>query len=142
MLMAVSMDAAFPSAGPPPPAGTDPLTRFRVVQTLPPHINAPAAVLQKRCPVIASVQTLRRNIATMCSVSARAARSAVWVIAAALRRSNAKWPPPRWRGGKSAEQMLGCHFCPSASACDEAAAVSTLASSQHVSQHVSEQSAR
>lgn len=84
----------------------------------------------RTCAFIASTQTPRRlvrNIATMCSISARAARSAVWVMAAALGGSNAK-RPPRWRERKNAEQMLCCHFCLSASACDEAFAVSGSAS--------------
>lgn len=98
----------FPSSD--PPAGIlSPC--FRVIQTLPHHINVHAAVLPRR---------LVRNIATMCSISARAARSAVWVIATALPGSSAKWPP-RWRDWKNAEQMLRCHSCLSASACDEAA---------------------
>lgn len=84
----------FPGAD--PPAGI--LSRtFRVIRTLPRQINVHAAVLQKVCAFIASAQTPRRlvrNIATMCSVSARAARSAVSAMAAALPGSNAKWPPP------------------------------------------------
>lgn len=75
---------------------------FRVIQTLPHQINARAAVLQKVCAFIASTQTTRRlvrNIASMCSVSARAARSAVSVMATVLPGSNAK-QPPRWQDGK------------------------------------------
>lgn len=96
---------------------------FHIIQTLPHQINVHTSAPQKVPTFIAFVQTTRRlvqNIVTMCSISARAAHSAVSAMATALPGSNAKCPtpPPLGENGKSTEQMLRCHFCPSAAACD------------------------
>lgn len=70
---------------------------FHIIQTLPHRINAHTSAPQKVPAFIAFVRTTRRlvqNIVTMCSISPRAAHSAVSAIATALPGSNAKCPTP------------------------------------------------